>query len=99
MARIDWPAVDSDRAVEAAALLELLSAFVAMRAQRLQFAESELRRIVVVRHDVIGNACGCDLAFPQTPLTERLRAQLSASASVPKRFVVKLAHPSSLFAS
>jgi hypothetical protein len=38
------------------ALLELLSAFVAMRAQRLQLAEPELRRIVVVRLDVISNA-------------------------------------------
>ena len=56
MARIDWPAIDADRGVEAAALLELLSAFVAMRAQRLQFAEPELRWIVVVRLGVISNA-------------------------------------------
>jgi len=67
MAQIDWPAIDADRAVEAAALLELLSAFAAMRAQRLQFAEPELRRIVVVRLDVISNARCYDSAFTQAP--------------------------------
>jgi hypothetical protein len=38
-----------------------------MRAQRLQFAEPELRRIVVVRLDVISNARCHDSAFTQAP--------------------------------
>ena len=63
--------------------LEFLTAFVAMRAEALQLAAPEFDRIAMVRHDVIGNACGRDLAFPQTPLTQRLRAQLSAFAAMP----------------
>jgi hypothetical protein len=54
---INRPAIDSDRVVEAAMLLEFLAALVAMRAQRLQSPSPELHWIVMVWLDVIGNAC------------------------------------------
>src|SRR5215813_4738426 len=98
MLRIDGQTIAADRVVVAAMLEALLPAFMAMRAQALQLAAPELERIVVVWRNVIGNACGCDLAFAQAPLAQRLRAQLSACASMPLRLVVKLTHPLSCFA-
>jgi len=41
----------------------LLPAFVAMRAQALQLASLEFHRIIVMRLDVVGDACSNDLAF------------------------------------
>jgi hypothetical protein len=96
MRRIDWQTIAADRGVVAAMLETLLPAFMAMRAQVLQLAAPEFNRIVVMWNDVIGDASSDDSAFTQASLAQRLRAQLSASTSVPKRFVVKLTHPSSL---
>jgi hypothetical protein len=75
-----------------------IAALMAVCAQRLQLAVPELVRIAMMRLDVIGDAGSDVFAFAQSALAQRLRSQLSASASVPKRFVVKLTHPSSLFA-
>jgi hypothetical protein len=83
MPRIGWHAVEADRVVVAAMLGALLAGLMAMPAQALKLAAPKLDRIVVVWLDVIGNACGCDLAFPQTPLAQRLRAQLSSCAAMP----------------
>jgi hypothetical protein len=98
MPRIERPPIGADRVIVTAMLKAFLPALVAVTAEALQFAAPKLDRIVVVRHDVIGNARGGDVAFAQAPLAQRLRAQLSACASVPKRFVVKLTHPLSRFA-
>jgi hypothetical protein len=98
MPRINRPAIDADRVVVAAMFEALLSALVAMRAQRLKLAAPEFDRIVVVRLDVVSGASSDDTAFTQAPFAQRLHAQLRASASVPKRFGVKLTHPLSRFA-
>jgi hypothetical protein len=95
MPRINRPAIDADRVVVAAMFEALLSALVA---QRLKLAAPEFDRIVVVRLDVVSDASSDDTAFTQAPFAQRLHAQLRASASVPKRFGVKLTHPLSRFA-
>ena len=71
---------------------------MAVRAQALQFAAPEFDGIVVVRHDMIGDASYNDFALCQAHRAQRLQAQLSASAAVPEVFVVKLTHPLSRFA-
>jgi hypothetical protein len=85
--RIDRPTIFADRVVVAAMLEALLPRLMTVAAQRLQLAAPEFDRIVVVRHDVIGDARHDDAAFAKTPFAQWLRAQLSACASVPKRFV------------
>jgi hypothetical protein len=61
--RIDRHSIGADCVVVAAMLEALLPAFVAMRAQALQLASLEFHRIVVMRLDVVGDACSNDLAF------------------------------------
>jgi hypothetical protein len=61
--RIDRHSIGADCVVVAAMLEALLPAFVAMRAQALQLASLEFHRIIVMRLDVVGDACSNDLAF------------------------------------
>jgi hypothetical protein len=89
--RIDRHSIGAGCVVVAAMLEALLPAFVAMRAQALQLASLEFHRMVVMRLDVVGDACSNDLPSAKH-IAQRLFLQLTACASMPLRFVVQPSH-------
>jgi hypothetical protein len=58
-------------------------ALVTVRAQRSQLAIPEFDRIVVMRLDMVRDACRGDLAFAQAHCAQRLMLKLAACAAMP----------------
>lgn len=83
MLRVDRPTISTDRLVVSAMLQHLLRAIVMLLAQALQRPKPEGHLVASMRLDMIGDACGLDLALLQAHGAQRLAAQLSLSALAP----------------